>query len=429
MGTEKRCETTIPLKLIHCFKTLHNRRVYSVTVEYIRMPNYITNAFTKLHKLKARRKPTVISLFSGCGGLDWAFHKAGYNLVWANDSNENAVLSFQKNISDKIEGTSIEDVNFEALPSADIILGGFPCQDFSQIWKKPGLHGTRGNLYSYFAEIVSKKKPKLFIAENVKGLLSANNGRAIETIIQEFREAVEPGYLVIPKLVNFADYGVPQLRERVLLFGIRLDTDFDFCLPATSHSRGGNGGKKPWVSAGKALADIGKNAKNKERMNIAPRTIKILEKIPPGGNFTNIPKDDPLYVKGMISHVYRRLHPQEPSKTIIAGGGGGTWGYHHKEPRALTNRERARIQGFPDTFVFEGSFGEIRRQIGNAVPPVGMIPFVNEISKLFNKGCKKTDLEKINEELSSFTPKQFIRRVNTTSELSMSDIITQPSLL
>jgi DNA (cytosine-5)-methyltransferase 1 len=95
----------------------------------------------------------------------------------------------------------------------------------------------------------------------------------------------------------------------------------------------------------------------------------------------------------MISHVYRRIDPEKPSMTLIAGGGGGTWGYHYPEPRALTNRERARLQSFPDDFVFEGKFGEIRRQIGNAVPPVGIIGIVNQLNNLFEGNYKKVSLE------------------------------------
>jgi DNA (cytosine-5)-methyltransferase 1 len=96
----------------------------------------------------------------------------------------------------------------------------------------------------------------------------------------------------------------------------------------------------------------------------------MLKLIPEGGNFTSIPKESPYYVKGMISHVYRKLDRNKPSKTIIAGGGGGTWGYHFEEPRPLTNRERARLFGYPDDFIFQGSITEVRRQIGNSVPPV-----------------------------------------------------------
>ena len=162
------------------------------------MSNYITEAFKKL-ELVGNYKPKIISLFSGCGGLDWTFHRAGYGTVWANDFNEYAVATYAANISNRVHYKSIEDVDIKALPKADIILGGFPCQDFSQIWKKPGLNGTRGNLYSYFCEVVHTVKPKLFIGENVKGLLSANNGLAIKTIIDDFKK-IKPGYIIIPKV-------------------------------------------------------------------------------------------------------------------------------------------------------------------------------------------------------------------------------------
>lgn len=104
-------------------------------------------------------------------------------------------------------------------------------------------------------------------------------------------------------------------------------------------------------------------------MNIAEKTKQLLTLIPEGGNFTDVPKDNPLYVKGMISHVYRRINRSEPAKTIIVAGGGGTWGDHYPEPHPFTNRERARLQSFDDDFIFEGSVTEVRRQIGNAVPP------------------------------------------------------------
>jgi DNA (cytosine-5)-methyltransferase 1 len=127
-------------------------------------------------------------------------------------------------------------------------------------------------------------------------------------------------------------------------------------------------------------------------MNILEKTRAMLSMIPAGGNFRDVPSDSSLYVKGMISHVYRRIDPDQPSKTLIAGGGGGTWGYHYPENRALTNRERARIQSFPDDFVFEGSFTEVRRQIGNAVPPVGMIQVVNSLNPLFSGDFDEIDL-------------------------------------
>lgn len=332
--------------------------------------------------------PHLISLFSGCGGMDIPFHYAGFKCVWANDSNIYACSTFKKNIADVITCGNIQDVDITKVPSSDIIIGGFPCQDFSMIWKRPGLDGTRGNLYTNFLSFVKDKKPLAFVAENVKGLLSANSYKAIERIITDF-ESIPPGYLVKPKLYNFAEYGVPQFRERVIIVGIRMDTGFNFVHPQPEY---GLGMKYPYVTAGQALQGVEKVPYNNEHMKIASKTIEMLKLIPPGGNFADIPKDNPLYVNGMISHVYRRIHPDKPAATIIAAGGGGTWGYHFPEPRALTNRERARLQSFPDDFVFEGSFTEVRRQIGNAVPPQGMAYVVKAILPLFKGDYPKVDL-------------------------------------
>lgn len=342
-------------------------------------------------------RPKHISLFSGCGGLDLSLHYAGFEVTWANDFNEFACETFKKNISENIYCGSIEDVDIGKLPDADIVTGGFPCQDFSMIWKRPGLEGSRGNLYTYLLEMVNKKKPKVFIAENVKGLLSANDNKAIQQIIEDF-ESIEPGYIIKAKLYNFADFGVPQFRERVILVGIRMDTGFNFVHPKPQY---GPKTDQPYVSAREALKDVELVPYNNEHQNIKEKTKKIISMIKPGGNFTDIPQDSEYYVKGMISHVYRRLHPDKPSSTIIAAGGGGTWGYHHSEHRPLTNRERARIQSFPDDFIFSGSITEVRRQIGNAVPPVGAAAIIKELIPLFKDEYEKVDLYALDKKLKS----------------------------
>jgi len=280
---------------------------------------------------KGIKKPKVLSLFSGSGGMDLGFVQEGYKIVWANDFEHWSCETYKKNFGPHIVEGDIADIDFGATPECDLITGGFPCQDFSMVWKRGGLSTDRGNLYKHFVRAVATKLPKAFVAENVKGLLTANKGMAIKQIVKDFQKVDHIGYRIYVNLFNFAEYGVPQLRERVIIVGIRSDIPFDFQKPKPTHN------EKTFVTAGEALKGVEKVPHNQEHMNIMGRTKKIISLIPPGGNFTDIPKDSPYYVKGMISHVYRRLHPNKPSTTIIAGGGGGTWGYHHKENRPLTN--------------------------------------------------------------------------------------------
>jgi len=354
-----------------------------------------------------KNKPRIISLFSGCGGLDWGFHMAGYKTVWANDIDEWAVKTFEKKFGKKvITQKNIEKIDpkkDKSIPACDLIIGGFPCQDFSVVWKQPGLDGDRGNLYKYYLRFIEAKNPKAFVAENVKGLLTANKGKAIEEILQGFSNAGN-GYMVKIQLYNFADYGVPQFRERVLFVGIRLDTGFNFIHPAPTH---GIGRKNKYKTAGQALKGVEKVADfNADEIKITDKTRNFLDRIPEGGNFKDIPLDDPNYVKGMISHVYRRIKLDEPAKTIIAAGGGGTWGYHFPEPRPLCNRERARLQSFPDDFEFLGPVTEVRRQIGNAVPPVGVFLLAQTLKPLFEGNYNKENINLINDKLNKLTIKK-----------------------
>lgn len=340
---------------------------------HVRIPAKSREKHSKTPKKVALK---VVSLFSGSGGMDLGFKLEGFDLAWANDVNHWACETFKKNFGNHVVEGSIVDIANHEIPDCEIVLGGFPCQDFSMIWKRMGLKTERGNLYRQFVRIVVAKQPKIFIAENVKGIMSANKGKAVEQIKKDFTEA---GYSVKIHQINFADYGAPQLRERVLIIGVRNDLGKDFEMPAPTHGPG------KYVTAKEALEGVEKVPFNNEHQKIAPSTIAKLRIIPPGGNFTDIPRNSPHYVKGMISHVYRRLHPDKPSTTIIAGGGGGTWGYHYKEPRSLTNRERARLFGYPDDFVFLGSTAEVRRQIGNSVPPAGIRPIARAIRQFLDE--------------------------------------------
>jgi DNA (cytosine-5)-methyltransferase 1 len=314
--------------------------------------------------------------------MDLGFVQAGYEVVWANDFNEWAGQTYKRNFGDHMHVGSITDIDLTQLPEADIVTGGFPCQDFSMISKRGGIETERGNLYTYFVAAVRNVQPKVFVAENVKGLLTANGGEAIRRIEEDFSSL---GYTLHKKLYNFAKFGAPQLRERVLLVGIRNDIDYVYEPPLETHT------PENYVTAGQALAGVDKVSANNEHQNIKDRTREILKLIPEGCNFTSISPDSPYYVKGMISHVYRRLDRNKPSTTIIAGGGGGTWGYHFEEDRPLTNRERARLFGYPDDFIFEGSITEVRRQIGNSVPPVAARVVAEHLLPAFDAESVKTN--------------------------------------
>lgn len=346
-------------------------------------------------------EPSIVSTFSGCGGMDLGFELEGYRTVWANDFQVDAARTFDHHFGKGVmrlgDIREIDPKSDKSIPDADLVIGGFPCQDFSRLWKMPGLDGKRGTFYQDFRDFVAAKQPRAFVAENVKGLLSANNGLAIKTVLEDL-EAIEPGYLVKPLLYNFANYGVPQLRERVLIVGVRKDTGYLFRHPKPTH---GLGTGKPWRSSQSALNGVKLAKYNNELPRHSEKVIRMLDTIGEGGNYTNIPVDSPDYVKGMISHVYRRLDRNLPSPTIIAGGGGGTVGYHYEELRALTNRERARIQSFPDDFEFLGNRTEVRRQIGNAVPPEGIRPLARRLMNLFEESYERVDLTDEIERLKS----------------------------
>lgn len=328
------------------------------------------------------KKLKVISLFAGCGGMDLGFLMAkhpdlGYEIVWANDFDKDACITYEKNIGHEIDDRDIWDVDLNDIPDADVVIGGFPCQDFSilQATDRKGTKTKRGLLYTKFVETVAKKLPLFFVAENVKGLLTANSGYAIKRIKRDFEKVDHMGYTVQYKLINFADYGVPQKRQRVIIIGIRNDVGMNFIFPEPTH-------KGRHVSVKVALSGVEKIKMNNEPMRVMPSTVEKLKKIPAGGNYKSIPE---YSKRNWMSLIYKRLKSDEPSPTIVACGGGGTWGYHYKEPRPLTNRERARIQTFPDWFTFFGTPTEVRRQIGNAVPPVGMKLIAEQLLKTMSR--------------------------------------------
>lgn len=334
-------------------------------------------------------------LFCGPGGLAIGAEIANSRLnpniglqfahAWAVDYHEETTRSFKRNVSgatDKsvicADVTQLEPSTLAKISSIDGFAYGFPCNDFSLVGKHKGIKGHFGPLYSYGIPILEKFSPLFFIAENVGGIRSANEGKTFSKIQKELSEAGK-GYNITAHLYKFEEYGVPQSRHRVIMVGIRRDLELEFLPPTPTHI-----GKFVTCSDAILHPPIPKTAANNDLTKQHPRVVERLKCIRPGENAwtADIPPHLKINVGGaMISQIYKRLDPKKPAYTVTGSGGGGTHVYHWKENRALTNRERARLQTFPDNFVFEGSKESIRRQIGMAVPPIGASVIFEAIAK------------------------------------------------
>lgn len=328
-------------------------------------------------------------LFSGPGGLSLGAIKAkvaGYKIehAWASDYNEDSCATYRANIAkDHPESVLCGDVRtleIKKLGPIDAFAYGFPCNDFSVVGQRKGFNGEFGPLYTYGVKVLNLYKPKFFVAENVGGLTSANEGRAFEKIITDLSESGN-GYEITANLYHAEKYGVPQTRHRLILVGIDKTLGLKFNVPAPTHE-GRYVGAREALENPPILASAFNNELKKQSAAVAER----LKLIRPGENVwtANLPEHLKLNVKSArLSQIYKRLHPNKPSYTITGSGGGGTHGYHYAEPRALTNRERARIQTFPDDFRFMGPIESVRKQIGMAVPPLLSEVIFTSILKTF----------------------------------------------
>lgn len=304
-----------------------------------------TNSPDPVNK-RRRTHFTVISLFSGCGGMDLGFKggfsflgrqysKQPFKLIWANELNEAACRTYRKNIGNHVKQGDIWSMLDDLPAQADVVIGGFPCQDISVNGKGAGIAGKRSGLYRAMVETIARTKPKIFVAENVKGLLMKHHAAALHQVLTDF-EAL--GYKVSYHLYHAADYGVPQTRERVIIVGTLPDVKpFSPPLPTCEI--------KYRVTARNALHDL-----------------------------IEYPEDE------SINHVWSRANrsPEQGDRRLISDRPGytiraechGNIQWHYELPRRISMREAARIQSFPDDFIFDAKLRETERQIGNAVPPV-----------------------------------------------------------
>ena len=329
-------------------------------------------------------------LFCGPGGIAWgALHadigNKDFGIVhqWANDYDKDTCETYRKNICpdrpDTVYHEDVRKLNMDKLAKINALAFGFPCNDFSVVGEQKGIDGVYGPLYSYGVKALKKFEPNWFLAENVGGLRNANDGTAFAKILKDFREA---GYEITPHLYKFEEYGIPQARHRIIIVGIKKGLPEVFRVPSP----------KPYSDIDNTCKNaienppIAKDAPNNERTKQSDVVIERLKYIKPGQNaFTaEIPKHLQLNIAGAkISQIYKRLDPKKPAYTVTGSGGGGTHIYHWKENRALTNRERARLQTFEDTYEFVGSKESVRKQIGMAVPCKGAQIIFEAILKTF----------------------------------------------
>ncbi|MDR2104717.1 MAG: DNA cytosine methyltransferase [Deferribacteraceae bacterium] len=301
----------------------------------------------------------VVSLFSGAGGLDLGFKMAGHNIIWANDLCRDSVETYRINLGNHIVCGDICTINEKDVPDCDIIIGGFPCQGFSIANMKRNSEDERNQLYKQLIRIINAKQPKFFLAENVKGIFSLAKGTVLKMILGDFENI---GYRVQTKILNAADYGVPQLRQRLFIVGIRNNIDHSFVYPLPTHSANGVNNLPQWISVGETLSTL---PDPKESNNILNHDYSKYK----------------LRFNGYIGH--RMIDPLKPAPTVTARGdskGGVVVLHHPNNKRRMSCRELALVQSFPINYAFCGTRSSIYRQIGNAVPPL----LAYAIAKQFN---------------------------------------------
>ncbi len=311
----------------------------------------------------------AVSLFSGCGGADLgivggfkfdgnAYKQLPYELSYAIDINQKALNTHKQNFKCKnIVCNDIRDVKTSEIPDHDLLVGGFPCQSFSTVNPTKNPFDDRAQLYREMERVLREKQPKYFIAENVKGFMTLYKGSIFKKVQEEFEQC---GYEITHSLVNAADFGVPQKRERVFIVGIRKDINKKFVFPDSTHSQTGKDGKKKWVPLNNGIDSLIPSDPKYYFSQRAVQGMKNAKNNMKRGLFQDLSQPC-LTVTSHLAKV--SLNSRDPVLLVDA----------EKELyRRFTPREAARIQSFPDEFVFAGSESDAYRQIGNAVPPVVM---------------------------------------------------------
>lgn len=305
---------------------------------------------------------TAIELFAGAGGLALGLEQAGIKTLQYVEFDKACCETLRLNRPEwNVVCDDIHNVDFtEFRGKIDIVSGGFPCQAFSYAGKKLGFEDTRGTLFHEFARCIQEVQPKMFLAENVRGLVSHDHGRTLETILTVFESL---GYSVQKKILNACYYGVGQKRERIVIIGIRNDLDIHFEYPEPDEE---------WTTIRTALKDCPKS----QGVEYSDRKKKVLALVPPGGCWVDLPEDvakeymgKSYYSGGGRRGMARRISWDEPCLTLTCSPSQKqTERCHPEETRPFTVRESARIQSFPDDWNFCGGIGDQYKQIGNAVP-------------------------------------------------------------
>lgn len=342
------------------------------------------------------RKPKIVALFAGCGGLDLGFEKAGFDIVWANEFDKDIWETYEANHPAHLDRRSITDVSADEIPDCDGIIGGPPCQSWSTGGSKRGLADKRGQLFYDYIRILSAKNPKFFVAENVKGMLLSRYGTALEDIKNALREAGTengyPGYNLYFKCVNAADYSVPEDRERVLFIGIRKDLDIEYTFPEPTTPEGHR------ITLRKAIGDLVGFEPIPLPNGITPRDKRNRE-VPNHeymtGGFSSIFMSrnrvrswDNVGFTVQASGRQAQLHPQAPAMIPTGNNDEKMFvpGSEHLY-RRISVREAARIQTFPDDFIFHyDNINTGYKMIGNAVPVQLAYIIAKSIKKALKNG-------------------------------------------